>query len=258
MLATDDDVIGMREAGGTAARLLNYLGKHVKPGISTGELDRLAAGWTSSAGAYSAPFGYRNGNRTPFPAHICTSVNEVVCHGIPSDAAILKDGDIVNIDVTPVLNGYHGDTSRTFTVGRCGPEAVKLIGVAEECLMEGIRFAVEGEFLGSIGAAIERHAISKGYSIIREFTGHGIGRRFHAQPYVTHYGIPRTGIRLRSGMIFTIEPILCKGDPSISFRNDWEAVLNSGRLTAQAEHTVLVGKDVAEILTNESSTANNN
>ena len=258
MIATADDIIGMRAAGKAAARLLNYLEQYIRPGTSTGQLDRAAAEWTSDAGAWSAPFGYSNGSKKPFPGHICTSINEIVCHGIPSDAVILKEGDIVNIDVTPVLNGYHGDTSRTFPVGKCSADSLRLIDVTEECLQIGVALAVEGEFLGTIGHAIELHAISRGYSIIREFTGHGIGRKFHTQPYVTHYGTPNTGIRLKAGMVFTIEPILCKGDPSIRFINEWEATLKSGGLTAQAEHTVLVGKDDAEILTYESSTASDN
>jgi methionyl aminopeptidase len=253
MLATVEDIRGMRRAGRLAARLLAYLGKCVRPGISTGELDRLAAEWTSEALATSAPLGYTQGGYAPFPAHICTSINEVVCHGIPSDAVVLREGDIINIDVTPIFNGYHGDTSRTFPVGECSAEALELIAVTEECLDVGISHAVEGEYLGSLGAAIEQHANSKGYSIIKEFVGHGIGRKFHTQPYVPHYGVPNTGVRLKAGMIFTIEPILCKGDSKITFRNAWEAILVSGSLTAQAEHTILVGNNKAEILTHEPS-----
>lgn len=256
MLATPEDIAGMRRAGLTAARLLNYLGAHVRPGISTGELNRLAATWTSEVGAYSAPFGYAPGTHSPFPAHICTSINDVVCHGYPSDSDILKDGDIVNIDVTPVVNGYHGDTSRTFPVGKCDSEALELITVTEECLQVGINLAVEGQFLGTIGHEIEKHANSKGYSIVREFVGHGIGRKFHTPPHVLHYGMPRTGVRLKAGMIFTIEPILCKGDPKIYFRNEWEALLESRQNSAQAEHTIMVGKEKAEIFTYEPSTEN--
>lgn len=258
MIATEEDIMGMRAAGRTAAALLTYLGSKVKPGISTGELDRLAAEWTSAAGATSAPLGYGKTGVTPFPAHICTSVNDTVCHGIPSDNHILKEGDIINIDVTPIVNGYHGDTSKTFPVGECSAENLELIKVTEECLHIGISLARDGVYLGTLGNAIEAHAESKGYSIVKEFVGHGIGKKFHTQPYVCHYGIPNTGIKIKAGMIFTIEPILCKktkSNPEITFKNDWEAVLNSGLPTAQAEHTILVGHDSAEILTNESPRA---
>jgi methionyl aminopeptidase len=243
----------MREVGQLAASLLAYLAKQVRPGISTGELDRLAAIWTKEAQATSAPLGYVNGNKAPFPAHICTSVNNMVCHGIPSDDVILYEGDIINIDVTPIFNGYYGDTSKTFPVGNCSSELLDLIATTEECLSIGIRYAIDGNYLGSLGNAIEEHARSKGYSIIREFGGHGIGRVFHTSPFIPHYGIPHTGLKLKAGMIFTIEPILCRGEPRIKFINDWEAVTVSGQSTAQAEHTILVGTDSAEILTNESS-----
>lgn len=249
MIASQDEILGMRAAGHLAARLLSFLGEHVRPGISTAELDTLAAEWTANAGAISAPLGYSPNGNTPFPGHICTSINEVVCHGKPSKSALLKSGDIINIDVTPILNGYHGDTSRTFAVGTCGQDSLDLIHATEECLRVGIQAAVAGGYLGTIGYEISKKASELGFSIIREFVGHGIGKKFHCQPHVLHYGIKNSGLRLRPGMIFTIEPILCRGNPTIRHINDWEAILISGNQTAQAEHTILISDSKAEILT---------
>jgi len=253
MLATEQDISGMRVAGKAAADLLNLLSSHIKPGISTGELNRIAAEWTADIGGVSAPYNYAANGHQPFPAHICTSVNEIACHGMPSNDVILVDGYIVNIDVTPIINGYHGDVSKTFAVGRCSREALELIAATEKCLCAGIDAARAGEYIGTIGYAVSKTANDLGYSIVREFSGHGIGRKFHTQPYVPHYGIPNTGIKLSAGMIFTIEPILCKGNPTIFFRNDWEAIIASGNISAQAEHTILICSDKTEILTYEPS-----
>jgi methionyl aminopeptidase len=200
MIANHEDIAGMRAAGALAANLLSFLGSHVRPGVSTADLDGLAANWTAKNGAVSAPLGYQPRGVTPFPGHICTSVNEMVCHGKPSANQVLKDGDIINIDVTPILNGYHGDTSRTFAVGECSKDSLDLIDATEECLRVGIAAIRDGERLGTIGYLINERAEQMGFSIIKEFVGHGIGKRFHTQPYVLHHGIIDTGIKLKSGM----------------------------------------------------------
>lgn len=249
MIATEQDIIGMRAAGQLAARLLNFLAQHVKPGISTGDLDSLAAEWTKKSSAISAPLNYVSGHNSPFPASICTSVNDVVCHGIPKSTQTLINGDIVNVDVTPILNGYHGDTSKTFAVGKASAADLDLISATEECLKVGIDAARPGQYLGTIGHLIEQAANKRGYHIVREFVGHGIGKKFHTQPYVAHYGRPNTGLRLLPGMIFTIEPILIFKDPAIKFINDWEAISVGGHRSAQAEHTILITDNKPEILT---------
>ncbi len=247
-LANTQDIEGMRAAGKLAALLLSYLSNHIVPGVTTAHLDQLAAEWTTQHGATSAPLGYQGRNKTPFPHHICTSVNEVVCHGFPNHIP-LNDGDIVNIDVTPLLNGYHGDTSRTYTVGTPTPAAQQLITLTEECLSIGIAQCRPGAYLGDIGAAIHQHATAHNHRIIKEFVGHGIGKTFHQPPFVSHIGTPKTGIKMVPGMIFTIEPILTAGSPQIHFRNEWEAITSDRSLTAQAEHTILITPTGHEILT---------
>jgi methionyl aminopeptidase len=235
----------MRAVGRLAAQLLDYLESLVKPGISTLDLNDEAERWTQAHGARSGPLGYHG-----FPKSICTSVNEVVCHGIPKANQILKDGDIVNIDVTPVLNGYYGDTSRMVLVGDPSKQARRLVDVTHECLYRGIAAVKPGAHLGDIGAAIQSHAEASGFSVVRDFVGHGIGRVFHTDPQVFHYGKKGTGRKLEVGMVFTIEPMINEGTWRVEILPDkWTAVTLDRKWSAQAEHTIVVTQKGAEILT---------
>ncbi|NEO27525.1 MAG: type I methionyl aminopeptidase, partial [Kamptonema sp. SIO4C4] len=232
----------MRQAGQLAAQLLDHLGTMVKPGISTLELDKEAERWTQEHGATSAPLGYHG-----YPKSICTSVNEVVCHGIPNAKQILQDGDIINIDVTPILDGYHGDTSRTFFVGTPSPTAKKLVEVTEECLHRGIAAVQPGGRIGDIGAAIQEYAEGHGFSVVRDFVGHGINRVFHTAPQVPHYGTKGKGKRLRPGMVFTIEPMINEGTWEAEVQEDgWTALTKDRKLSAQFEHTLAVTPEGVE------------
>ena len=239
----------MRQAGRLASELLDYLEPMVKPGVSTLALDDAAEAWTQKKGAKSAPLGYA-GAVMPFPKSICTSVNEVVCHGIPSAEQILRDGDIINIDVTPILDGYHGDTSRTFLVGEPSPLAKKLVEVTEECLWRGIRTVKPGARIGDIGAAIQSYAEAEGFSVVRDFVGHGVHRIFHTSPQVPHYGTAGKGKKLRKGMVFTIEPMINVGTYEVEVLADgWTALTADRKLSAQFEHTIAVTDDGVEVLT---------
>jgi methionyl aminopeptidase len=250
VLLSAREIEKMRQAGKVAAELLEYVGKMVKPGISTYELNQAAEKWTQARGAKSAPLGYGS---PPFPASICTSVNEVICHGIPNKNQILKDGDIINIDVTPIVDGYHGDTSKTFFVGTPSPEAKKLVEVTEECLYRGINAVRAGGRIGDIGAAIQEYAESFGYSVVRNFVGHGIGRTFHTQPQVPHFGKKGTGKKLRPGMVFTIEPMINIGTWEADVLDDgWTALTKDRQLSAQFEHTIAITQGGVEILTKNS------
>lgn len=235
----------MRTAGKLAAELLEHLGEMVKPGITTLEIDTEAERWTKKHGAISAPLGYHG-----FPKSICTSVNEVICHGIPNAKQILKDGDIINIDVTPIVDGYHGDTSKTFFVGTPSPTAKKLVEVTEECLYKGIAEVKPGARVGDIGAAIQEYAESEGFSVVRDFVGHGIHRIFHTEPQIPHYGTRGKGRMLRPGMVFTIEPMINEGTWEAKILADgWTAITKDRKLSAQFEHTIAVTKEGVEILT---------
>jgi methionyl aminopeptidase len=248
-LLSSREIDKMRQAGRLAAELLNYLEPMVKPGVSTLELNDAAEAWTQKHGATSAPLGYA-GPVIPFPKSICTSVNEVVCHGIPNAKQVLQDGDIINIDVTPILDGYHGDTSRTFLVGEPSDKARKLVEVTEECLRRGIAAVKPGARIGDIGAAIQQYAESHGFSVVRDFVGHGVNRVFHTAPQVPHYGKKGTGRKLRKGMVFTIEPMINEGTWEVEVLDDgWTAVTKDRKLTAQFEHTIAVTSDGVEILT---------
>lgn len=205
-LLSSREIDKMRRAGALAAELLDYLAPLVEPGISTLELNDAAEAWTQAKQARSAPLGYHG-----FPKSICTSVNEVICHGIPNAKQILKDGDIINIDVTPILDGYHGDTSRTFFVGTPSSEAKKLVEVTEECLRRGIAEVKPGARIGDIGAAIQEYAEANNYSVVRDFVGHGVSHIFHTAPQIPHYGTRGKGKKLKSGMVFTIEPMINEG-----------------------------------------------
>lgn len=249
-ILSQKDLEGMRKAGKLAAELLNHLGEMVKPGISTQILDDEAVRWTTERGAISAPLGYPQGGANPFPRSICTSINEVICHGIPSKKEILKDGDIINIDVTPIVDGYHGDTSRTFLVGNVDPKARQLVEVTQECLKRGIAEVGPGVRTGNIGAAIQEYAEGFGFGVVREFVGHGVGRVFHSEPTIHHYGTRNKGPRLKKGTCFTIEPMINLGGWQSKMLDDgWTAITKDGSLSAQFEHTLVVTDDGCEILT---------
>ena len=240
----------MRRVGKLAAQLLDYLEPMVKPGISTQELNDEAERWTKARDAINAPLGYAPPNHPPFPRSICTSVNEVVCHGIPNPKQILKNGDIINIDVTPILDGYHGDTSRTFLVGKPSPQAQKLVEVTKECMMRGIAEIKPGGRVGDIGAAIAEYAEANGFSVVREMVGHGVGKQFHTNPEIPHYGTRGKGLKLRPGMVFTVEPMLNQGTREIKILADrWTVITKDKKLSAQFEHTVAVTQTGVEILT---------
>ncbi|MEM9276905.1 MAG: type I methionyl aminopeptidase [Cyanobacteria bacterium P01_F01_bin.143] len=235
----------MRQAGYLAAELLDHLAPMIKPGVSTLEINDEAERWTKAKGAKSAPLGYHG-----FPKSICTSVNEVICHGIPNAKEILKDGDIINVDVTPILNGYHGDSSRTFFVGTPSPEAKRLVEVTEKCLALAIAEVKPGARLGDIGAAIQECAEPQGFSVVRDFVGHGISRIFHTAPQVPHYGVRGKGKKLKPGMVFTIEPMINEGThEAVVLEDGWTALTVDRKLSAQFEHTIAVTTDGVEILT---------
>ena len=239
-----DGFAGMRAAGRLAAETLDYIGPHVEPGVTTGELDRLCHDFIVTRGATPAPLGYKG-----FPKSICTSVNHVVCHGIPGDKR-LEDGDIVNIDVTTIVDGWHGDTSRMFYVGNVGVRARKLVETTYEAMMAGIEAAKPGATLGDIGAAIQRVAEGQRFSVVRDFCGHGLGRVFHDAPSILHYGKAGTGMALRPGMFFTIEPMINAGDWRVKVLADgWTAVTKDRSLSAQFEHSVGVTETGVEIFT---------
>jgi methionyl aminopeptidase len=247
-IKTAREIDAMREVGRLAADTLSRIGDIIRPGITTNEINAFAHEDTLKKGAKPAPLGYRNGG-PPFPKSVCTSVNEVVCHGIPSSRT-LKDGDIVNVDVTHIYRGFHGDTSATFYVGRPSEDAKRVTEVARRCLELGIAEVRAGARLGDIGAAIQDFAEAHGCSVVEAFVGHGIGRKFHDEPKVAHYGERGKGHRLRAGMTFTIEPMINIGTHEVKILDDeWTAVTADGSLSAQFEHTVLVTKDGVEVLT---------
>ncbi len=241
----EEDFAAMRKAGRLAADLLDYITPFVVPGVTTGALNDLCEKFTQERGAVSAPLGYRG-----FPKSICTSINHVVCHGIPGDKK-LEDGDIVNIDVTPKLDGWHGDSSRMYGVGdKISLKARRLIDVTYEALMRGIEVVKPGATLGDIGHAIQQHAEAARFSVVRDFCGHGTGQIFHCQPSVLHYGQAGQGAVLKAGMIFTIEPMLNAGKYDAKVLNDgWTAVTRDKSLSAQFEHTIGVTDTGVEIFT---------
>ncbi len=235
---------GMRKAGRLAAQTLDYITPFVVPGVTTAELDRLCHEFILKNDAIPAPLGYRG-----FPKSICTSINHVVCHGIPGDKKLV-DGDILNIDVTVILAGWYGDTSRMYKVGKTGIRANKLIDVTYEAMMRGIEVVRPGATLGDIGHAIQSYAEKQGFSVVRDFCGHGIGRIFHAAPNVVHYGKPGTGLELKEGMFFTIEPMINAGKYQVKVLNDgWTAVTCDRSLSAQFEHSIGVTAQGFEIFT---------
>ncbi|MDR3220732.1 MAG: type I methionyl aminopeptidase [Candidatus Accumulibacter sp.] len=247
---TPDEIQKMRLACRLAAEVLDYVTPFVKPGVTTEKLDKLCHDYMVGVqGCTPATLNYAPPGYKPYPKSTCTSVNHQICHGIPSEKQ-LRNGDIVNIDVTTIKDGYHGDTSRMFLVGDASIQARRLCDITFECLWKGILQVRPGAFLGDVGHAIQRYAESAGFSVVREFCGHGVGARFHEDPQVVHYGQPGTGVVLRPNMIFTIEPMINAGKAAIRVLADgWTVVTKDHSLSAQWEHTVLVTETGYEILT---------
>jgi len=242
---TDADFQAMRRAGGLAAETLDYIAPYVTPGTTTEQLNRLCHDYIVRHGAIPAPLDYRG-----FPKSICTSVNHVVCHGIPNEKKRLQDGDILNIDVTVILEGWHGDTSRMFYLGKPRLRAERLVDTTFEAMWRGIEAVRPGATLGDVGHAIQSHAEAQGFSVVRDFCGHGLGRVFHEAPSVLHFGDPGEGVVLREGMFFTIEPMINAGRYHVKILEDgWTAVTRDRSLSAQFEHSIGVTADGYEVFT---------
>lgn len=243
-LKEKEDIEAIRRAGCLALDTLRLIEEHIRPGMITDEINTLVHDFTIKHEATPAPLNYRG-----FPKSVCVSVNEVICHGIPGDR-VLKEGDIVNVDVTPILNSYYADTSKTYFVGKPGADAHTLVKVTRECLKAGMDMVHPGNRIGDIGWAIQEHAESNGCSVVREFVGHGVGFDFHEAPQIPHYGQQGKGIVLVPGMVFTIEPMINHGEKGLRILADnWTAVTNDGSLSAQFEQTILVTENGFESLT---------
>ena len=247
---TPDEIEKMRVAGRLASEVLDFITPHVVPGATTGKLDKLCHDYMVEVQhTVPAPLNYAPPGHRPYPKSICTLVNHQVCHGVPGDK-VLRPGDILNIDITVIKDGWHGDTSRMFYVGEPSVQARRLCDVTYECMWKGIEVVRPGTALGDIGAAIQKHAESHGFSVVREFCGHGIGKRFHEEPQILHYGRAGQGLRLEQGMTFTIEPMINAGKRDIrQLADGWTIVTADHSLSAQWEHTVLVTADSVEVLT---------
>jgi len=245
-IKSSSDIEKMKVAGKLAAEVLDMITPYVVPGISTGKLDKLCYEHIVNVqNAIPANVGYKGYEKT-----ICSSINQVICHGIPDNNKILKNGDILNIDVTVIKDGWHGDTSKMFLVGKCAPHNERLIRVTQECLYKGIEVVKPGAYLGDIGHAIQKHAMENHYSVVEDYCGHGIGKVYHEEPQVLHYGKAGTGIEIKEGMCFTIEPMINQGTKYCKTLNDgWTVVTKDGRNSAQWEHTIAVLKNGVEILT---------
>jgi len=252
ILTQPEDIEKMRTAGRLAASVLEMIGEHIKPGITTETIDKLCHDFiVDELDCIPAPLNYTNGpGQPPFPKSICTSVNHVVCHGIPSEKKKLKNGDVLNIDVTVIKDGFYGDTSKMFSAGEASVLARRLSDVTQECLYRGIEAVRPGATLGDIGHTIQVHAEKNRFSVVREFCGHGIGTIFHGDPQVVHYGRPGTGVVLKEGMCFTIEPMINAGQRHIRILPDeWTAVTKDHKLSAQWEHTMRVTDSGVEVFT---------
>ena len=246
LIKSFEEIDKMRIAGRLAAEVLEMITPHVVPGISTGELDKLCYEHIINVqNAIPANVGYKGYEKT-----ICSSINQVICHGIPSNEKILKDGDILNIDVTVIKDGWHGDTSKMFLVGKCAPHNERLVKITQECLYKGIEVVKPGAFLGDIGSAIQKHAEGNYYSVVEDYCGHGIGAVYHEEPQVLHYGKSGSGIQLKEGMCFTIEPMINQGTKYCkTLKDGWTVETKDGRNSAQWEHTLAVTSSGVEILT---------
>ena len=248
-LKTNDQIAQMRVAGKLAAEVLEMITPCVVPGISTGELDRICHDYiVDTQKSIPANVGYNGFEKT-----ICSSVNQVICHGIPSENRILKNGDILNIDVTVIRNGWHGDTSKMFLVGKTQPHNERLVKVTQECLYKAIEAVKPGAYLGDIGAVIQEHALKNHYSVVEDYCGHGIGQVYHEDPQVLHYGKKGIGLRLEEGLTFTIEPMINQGTKYTKVLSDgWTVETKDGRNSAQWEHTLAVTSNGVEVLTQRS------
>lgn len=246
MIKTPEQIAGIRKACDINTAVLDLVAEKIKIGMTTEEIDRIVYDYTISQGATPAPLGFCG-----FPKSVCTSINDQVCHGIPSPHDVLRSGDIVNVDVSTIYNGYYADASRMFTIGKVDKKAKDLVEITKECLKRGIEAAQPWGFLGDIGAAVSAFAKKHGYSVVTEFGGHGVGVEFHEEPFVCHVGKRKTGMLLVPGMIFTIEPMINAGrkDVFVDAANDWTVYTQDGSLSAQWEHTILITEDGPEILT---------
>ena len=244
IIKTPEQIAGIKRAGDLLMSIMNRVEQMIKPGLKTDDINTFVHEETLKAGAIPAPLNYRG-----FPKSVCISINEVICHGIPGER-VLADGDIVNVDITPILDGYYADASKTFFVGTPGPNARKIVAVAAESLKRGIEAIIPGATLGDIGHAIQRYAEAQGCSVVREFVGHGVGIDFHEQPQVLHFGSPGKGVVLVPGMVLTIEPMINLGKKELYVLEDqWTAVTIDGSLSAQFEQTILVTQEGYESLT---------
>lgn len=246
LIKTPEQIEGIRRSGVINTAVLDLVANEIKAGMSTAEIDKMVYDFTVSHGAIPAPLNYEG-----FPKSVCTSINEVVCHGIPSEDEILEEGDIINVDVSTILDGYYSDASRMFIIGKTSPEKEKLVRVAKECLEIGMQAATPFGFVGDIGNAIEKHAKKNGFSVVRDLCGHGVGLEFHEEPDVEHFGKKGTGMLLVPGMVFTIEPMINMGtyEVFVDEEDDWTVVTEDELPSAQWEHTFLMTENGLEILT---------
>ncbi len=246
LIKTPEQIEGIRRSGLINTAVLDLVASEIKAGMSTAEIDKMVYDFTVSHGAIPAPLNYEG-----FPKSVCTSINEVVCHGIPSEDEILEEGDIINVDVSTILDGYYSDASRMFIIGKTSPEKEKLVKVAKECLEIGMQAATPFGFVGDIGNAIEKHAKKNGFSVVRDLCGHGVGLEFHEEPDVEHFGRKGTGMLLVPGMVFTIEPMINMGTYKVFVdeEDDWTVVTEDELPSAQWEHTFLMTENGLEILT---------
>lgn len=246
LIKTPEQIEGIRRSGVINTAVLDLVASEIKAGMSTAEIDKMVYDFTVSHGAIPAPLNYEG-----FPKSVCTSINEVVCHGIPSEDEILEEGDIINVDVSTILDGYYSDASRMFIIGKTTPEKEKLVRVAKECLEIGMQAATPFGFVGDIGNAIEKHAKKNGFSVVRDLCGHGVGLEFHEEPDVEHFGRKGTGMLLVPGMVFTIEPMINMGTYRVFVdeEDDWTVVTEDELPSAQWEHTFLMTENGLEILT---------
>lgn len=244
IIKSEEQIEGIRKSSHLTSKILDMVGEKIKAGISTEEINQWVHDATIKEGAYPAPLNY-NG----FPKSVCTSINEVICHGIPDSSIILKDGDIINVDVTCILDGYYGDASRMFNIGEVSDEACKLVNIAEECLYLGIEQIKPFNHIGDIGNVIEPLARKNGFSVVRDFGGHGVGNGFHEDPFVAHYSSRNLGMVMVPNMVFTVEPMINTGTYKCKIlKDEWTTITADGSLSAQWEHTVLVTEDGVEIL----------
>ena len=245
LIKTEEQIEGIRRSGVVNSGILDLVGKEIKAGMSTAAIDKLVYDYTVDHGAIPALLNFEG-----FPKSVCTSINEVVCHGIPSEKEILKEGDIINVDVSTILDGYYSDASRMFMIGRVSPEKEKLVRVAKECLEIGMKAAKPFGFVGDIGHAIQKHAEKNGFSVVRDLCGHGVGLEFHEEPEVTHFGRKGTGMLLVSGMVFTIEPMINMGTYRVYIAEEdgWTVITDDELPSAQWEHTFVMRENGLEIL----------